>query len=105
MVIEHMEKIFITIYSSNVNVSDFTKLQFVCDGLPFGGVGQSGFGRYHGKYSFDAFSHEKAVLHRSFHLELEARHPPWKDFKMKFLRLAYMFDYWGLILLYMGLKR
>ncbi|MGG7508674.1 aldehyde dehydrogenase family protein [Plantibacter sp. YIM 135249] len=31
-------------------------------GLPFGGVGESGMGRYHGKYSFDAFTHEKAVL-------------------------------------------
>lgn len=90
--------------SGSVTFND-TVIQFVCDGLPFGGVGQSGFGRYHGKYSFDTFSHEKAVLHRSFHLELEARHPPWKDFKMKFLRLAYMYDYWGLILLYMGLKR
>ncbi|WOH00450.1 hypothetical protein DCAR_0519812 [Daucus carota subsp. sativus] len=82
-----------------------TVIQFVCDDLPFGGVGLSGFGRYHGKYSFDAFSHEKAVLHRSFYLELEARHPPWNDFKLRFLRFAYMFDYWGLILLYMGLKR
>ena len=77
----------------------------MCHDLPFGGVGLSGFGRYHGKYSFDAFSHEKAVLHRSFYLDLEARHPPWNDFKLKFLRFAYMFDYWGLILLYMGLKR
>lgn len=31
-------------------------------GLPFGGVGESGTGRYHGEYSFDTFSHTKAVL-------------------------------------------
>ena len=30
--------------------------------LPFGGVGESGMGRYHGKYSIDTFSHLKAVL-------------------------------------------
>ncbi|KAF7136479.1 hypothetical protein RHSIM_Rhsim08G0036600 [Rhododendron simsii] len=78
--------------------------QFVCDSLPFGGVGQSGFGRYHGKYSFDTFSHEKAVLHRSFFLELEARYPPWNDFKLQFIRFAYKFDYLRLVLLLMSHK-
>ena len=33
--------------------------------LPFGGVGASGMGRYHGKYSFDTFSHPKAVFKQS----------------------------------------
>ncbi|KAE9446063.1 hypothetical protein C3L33_22058, partial [Rhododendron williamsianum] len=73
-----------------------------CDSLPFGGVGQSGFGRYHGKYSFDTFSHEKAVLHRSFLIELEARYPPWNDFKLQFIRFGYKFDYLRLVLLLMG---
>ncbi|PWA52172.1 Aldehyde dehydrogenase, conserved site-containing protein [Artemisia annua] len=36
------------------------------DTLPFGGIGESGTGAYHGKFSFDAFSHKKAVLYRSF---------------------------------------
>ncbi|KAL0378330.1 UNVERIFIED_CONTAM: Aldehyde dehydrogenase family 3 member F1 [Sesamum radiatum] len=80
-------------------------IQFICDGLPFGGVGASGFGRYHGKYSFDTFSHEKPVLHRTFFLELEPRHPPWNEFKMDFIRLAYKFDYIGLLLLLLGLRR
>ncbi|KAM7520123.1 hypothetical protein LguiB_019085 [Lonicera macranthoides] len=80
-------------------------IQFVCDVLPFGGVGESGFGRYHGKYSFDAFSHEKGVLERSYLFELEPRYPPWNDFNMNFLRLAYAFDYFGLILLMLGLKK
>jgi aldehyde dehydrogenase (NAD+) len=34
------------------------------DTLPFGGVGNSGMGRYHGKFSFDTFVHEKSVLQR-----------------------------------------
>ncbi|CDP01945.1 unnamed protein product [Coffea canephora] len=80
-------------------------VQFVADSLPFGGVGQSGFGRYHGKYSFDTFSHEKAVLQRSFYLELEPRYPPWNDFKLDFIKLAYKFDYLGLLLLLSGLRR
>ncbi|RVW51802.1 Aldehyde dehydrogenase family 3 member F1 [Vitis vinifera] len=90
--------------SGSVTFNDII-IQFVCDTLPFGGVGQSGFGRYHGKYSFDTFSHEKAVLRRSFFLELEPRFPPWNDFKLKFIRLVYSFDYLGLILLLLGLKR
>ena len=80
-------------------------LQFVCDSLPFGGVGQSGSGSYHGKYSFDTFSHEKAVMQRSFLIELEPRYPPWNDFKLKFIRLAYRYDYFGLALLLLGLKK
>ncbi|XP_022136446.1 aldehyde dehydrogenase family 3 member F1 [Momordica charantia] len=90
--------------SGNVTFND-TMVQFLCDSLPFGGVGQSGFGRYHGKYSFDTFSHEKAVLQRSFLLELEPRYPPWNDFKLKFIRLAYAFDYFGLLLLLLGIKK
>ncbi|KAG6392796.1 hypothetical protein SASPL_147023 [Salvia splendens] len=90
--------------SGSVTFND-TMIQFICDSLPFGGVGQSGFGRYHGKYSFDTFSHEKAVLHRSFYLELEPRYPPWNDFKLEFIRLAYNFEYVGLLLLLLGLRR
>ncbi|KAJ9561953.1 hypothetical protein OSB04_007113 [Centaurea solstitialis] len=90
--------------SGSVTFND-TMVQFVCDDLPFGGVGQSGFGRYHGKYSFDTFSHEKAVLERSFYFELEPRHPPWNNFKLEFLRLAYDFNYVGLVLHLLGLKR
>lgn len=39
---------------------------FIVDTLPFGGVGQSGFGRYRGKFGFDTFSNNKALLIRSF---------------------------------------
>lgn len=47
--------------------------------LPFGGVGESGLGKYHGKYSFDTFSHEKSVVKRSFWLNLALRYPPYLD--------------------------
>ncbi|RYR28328.1 hypothetical protein Ahy_B01g052442 isoform B [Arachis hypogaea] len=90
--------------SGSVTFND-TMVQFLCDTLPFGGVGQSGFGRYHGKYSFDTFSHEKAVMHRSLCLEIEPRYPPWSKFKLEFLRLAYKLNYFGLLLHILGLKR
>lgn len=36
------------------------------DTLPFGGVGQSGMGKYRGKYGFDTFTHHKALMKRGF---------------------------------------
>ncbi|CAH9146963.1 unnamed protein product [Cuscuta epithymum] len=98
------ERILLETSSGSVVFND-TMVQFVCDTLPFGGVGASGLGRYHGKYSFDEFSHEKAVLHRTFYLELEPRHPPWSTFKLEFVKLVYKFDYFGLVLLMTGVRR
>ncbi len=47
--------------------------------LPFGGVGESGLGRYHGRASFDTFSHYKSVLRKSTLLDLGLRYPPYRD--------------------------
>jgi acyl-CoA reductase-like NAD-dependent aldehyde dehydrogenase len=46
--------------------------------LPFGGVGFSGFGSYHGKKSFDTFTHYKSVLHNRWRPELTLRYGPWR---------------------------
>ncbi|MCR9263060.1 MAG: aldehyde dehydrogenase [Flavobacteriaceae bacterium] len=46
--------------------------------LPFGGVGQSGMGGYHGKHSFDLFSHHKAVVKRANWLDVPLRYAPYK---------------------------
>ncbi len=45
--------------------------------LPFGGVGDSGMGAYHGKTGFDAFSHRKSVLKKSFRPDLKMLYPPY----------------------------
>ncbi|MGL4980634.1 MAG: aldehyde dehydrogenase family protein, partial [Fusobacteriaceae bacterium] len=42
-----------------------TVLQVADSSLPFGGIGASGMGNYHGKYSFDTFTHEKSILEMS----------------------------------------
>jgi len=47
--------------------------------LPFGGVGDSGIGNYHGKASFDTFSHYKSVLKKGFRFDPNWRYPPYKD--------------------------
>jgi aldehyde dehydrogenase (NAD+) len=47
--------------------------------MPFGGVGDSGMGRYHGRDSFDTFSHKKSVLKKANWLDIPLRYPPYKD--------------------------
>lgn len=53
--------------------------------LPFGGRGFSGTGRYHGKYSFDTFSHEKAVLQTPTWFDPSMKYPPFKG-KLKLFK-------------------
>lgn len=48
--------------------------------LPFGGVGPSGTGSYHGKYSFDTFSHDKSILKQTNKFDLPFRYPNGKFF-------------------------
>ncbi len=50
--------------------------------LPFGGVGNSGMGKYHGKYGFKAFSNLKGVLSRPLWFELPFKYRPFSDFKL-----------------------
>lgn len=45
--------------------------------LPFGGIGASGFGNYHGKYSFEAFSQAKAVVYRKTWFDSKIKYPPY----------------------------
>ena len=55
--------------------------------LPFGGVGQSGIGQYHGIYSFLTFSHQKAVLNRSILIDLNFRYHPYTEKKKRILKM------------------
>jgi aldehyde dehydrogenase (NAD+) len=56
--------------------------------LPFGGVGNSGIGNYHGKAGFETFSHCKSVLKRPFWIDIPLRFPPYKG-KLKFLKTVF----------------
>ena len=56
-----------------------TVVQFANPHLPFGGVGSSGMGRYHGKASFDIFSSKKSILKKSLILDPPLRYPPYKN--------------------------
>ena len=54
--------------------------------LPFGGVGNSGMGSYHGQTGFDTFSHLKTVMKRSFMFDLPLRYPPFTKTKFALLK-------------------
>lgn len=56
-----------------------TLIHIASSGLPFGGVGESGIGSYHGEKSFDTFSHKKSVLSKSWFFDLPVRYHPFKD--------------------------
>jgi acyl-CoA reductase-like NAD-dependent aldehyde dehydrogenase len=66
------------ISSGGVCIND-TIMQVGVHELPFGGVGDSGMGSYHGKSSFDTFSHPKSVLFKPFWLDFAIRYAPYKD--------------------------
>ncbi len=70
--------------SGGVCIND-TIMHLGAPSMPFGGVGESGMGAYHGKFTFDTFSHRKSVLKRKFWLDLDLRYPPYQD-KLKWLK-------------------
>jgi len=47
--------------------------------LPFGGIGPSGMGAYHGKWGFDEFSHARSVMYRATWMDPKQRYPPYED--------------------------
>jgi aldehyde dehydrogenase (NAD+) len=57
--------------------------------LPFGGVGASGMGAYHGKWGFEALSHRRAVLAKSTKMDLKLMYPPYTDRAIRLMRRAF----------------
>ena len=56
------------------------------ENLPFGGVGNSGIGNYHGKFGFETFSHQKAVLERATWGEPNIKYPPYSEKKLSWIK-------------------
>jgi len=54
--------------------------------LPFGGVGASGMGAYHGRHSFETFSHRKPVVKKTTRFDMKAMYPPYGKFKTNLVR-------------------
>jgi aldehyde dehydrogenase (NAD+) len=72
-------------YSFGGGCINDTVIHLVNNNLPFGGVGNSGMGAYHGKLSFDIFSHKKSIVKRGTWLDLPLRYAPYGD-KLKTIR-------------------
>ena len=59
-------------------------MHFTEHSLPFGGVGASGMGNYHGKFSFNTFTHAKCILKKSPNVEIMLKYPPYTKNKSSF---------------------
>lgn len=73
------------ISAGGVAVNDVIK-HITNPNLPFGGVGSSGMGNYHGKYSFDTFSHSKSLYENKAKFNVDAIFPPYTDKKFDFIK-------------------
>lgn len=71
------EQWFIGRFSYGGGVINDSIVQFVNERLPFGGVGNSGIGSYHGKKTFETFSHLKGIVHRGTWLDLRVKYAPY----------------------------
>lgn len=72
--------------SGSAAVND-TIMQIASPHLPFGGIGPSGMGRYHGRKSFETFSNMKSVMVKSNLVDIPVRYPPYTVWKEKLLKL------------------
>lgn len=75
---EAIEKVLREIPFGGGTIND-TLIHIATPYLPFGGVGTSGMGNYHGKAGFDTFTHYKSVMKRPFKLDTPFRYPPYPD--------------------------
>lgn len=66
-------------YSFGGGCVNDTMIQFINRRLPFGGIGTSGMGAYHGQLSFDLFSHKKSVVKKATWLDIPIRYAPYKN--------------------------
>ena len=78
-------EIFEKIPSGTAAIND-TASQFVNEHLPFGGRGKSGTGAYHGRFTFDTFSHYRSVLQRGVWPDIPLRYPPYSKKKLKWIK-------------------
>lgn len=83
----NFEQWFINRFSYGGGVINDSIVQFVNDRLPLGGVGNSGIGSYHGKKTFETFSHLKSVVHRGTWIDIPVKYAPY-DGKLNMVKKA-----------------
>ena len=83
------ERVLTTTRSGGVCLND-TVMHMIGKNLPFGGLGDSGMGAYHGQASFESFTHRRSVLRGSFAFDSKLRYPP-PCISLATLKRAYRF--------------
>jgi len=83
------DKVIARTSSGGVCVND-TIFHIANPELPFGGIGGSGMGKYHGKWGFDEFSHMRAVMYRKTWVDVKQRYPPYSDGNLKVLEFLFL---------------
>ncbi|MCI8307267.1 MAG: aldehyde dehydrogenase [Lachnospiraceae bacterium] len=80
------KKMFLQNVSYGGGCINDTIIHLATSRMGFGGVGNSGMGSYHGKKSFETFSHEKSIVDKAVWLDLPMRYRPYKEFNEKLIR-------------------
>ena len=81
---KHVRRILDSVPAGGVTIND-TMMHFVNNKLPFGGIGNSGIGKYHGKFSFEVFSNQKPVVYKATWIDIPIRYAPFKN-NIKYFR-------------------
>ena len=80
-----MKKVFERLSFGGGAIND-TIMHVANSNLPFGGIGYSGIGAYHGKHSFDLFSKEKGYIKKTTKFDPKLAYPPYTSFKEKLIK-------------------
>jgi aldehyde dehydrogenase (NAD+) len=84
-----VEKRVVDEISNGATVINHLVLHLLAPALPFGGVGNSGMGAYHGRWGFETFSHRKAVLRKPVRPDPWFQYPPYSKLKERLLRAVF----------------
>jgi len=82
------EKLVLSQTSSGGGCINDTMVHLTNPRMPFGGVGNSGMGAYHGKFSFDTFSHHRSILAKTTLFDIPLRYAPYGD-KLKYAKMVF----------------
>jgi len=83
-------KFFLRKYSFGGGTINDTMIHYGNHKLPFGGVGNSGIGGYHGKHTFETFTHSKSIIRKSNWIDVPVRYAPYKG-KLKYLKMFFKY--------------
>lgn len=84
---KRMERHILNTISFGGGCINDTIIHLATSHMGFGGVGQSGMGSYHGKHSFDTFSHKKSIVKKANWIDLPMRYHPYTKVKEKLVRM------------------